>query len=146
MKIYPMIRNPFARLDYVTSDQELHQGPCIVFNVTVTGAGSAGLVAIHDGDNVVSPIKLNLGALANTSMSYSPAYGCIFERGIFVDVGTNMVASVLWLPLPMDYRKSMLLESIKVVLGEKQVHPMVAHLDEQSSTHRREEENGTGLG
>jgi len=145
MKIYPMVRNPFARLDYCTTDQELHQGPCIVFNVVVTGAGGAGLVAVHDGDNVVSPIKLNLGALNNTSMSYNPPYGVIFDRGIFVNVAANMQASVLWCPLPQDYRKSMLVESVKVELGEKQMHPMVAHKDAEGLTHRKFEQHGPGV-
>ena len=142
MKLYPMIRNPFSRLDYVIADEAIHTGPCIVFNITVTGKGSAGTISVHDGDNVVSPLKLVLAALNNTTFSYNPAYGCIFDRGIFIDINTNMVVSVLWAPLPMDYRKSMLVESIPVELGEKQVHPMGAHPDEETLTHRNYEKHG----
>lgn len=80
----------------ITGDQLVSRQAALVFGVwLVAGSGGAATAAVYDGESTNDDRKIDLSCVAtgHDNKRYNPpAY---FEKGIYVDVGSNVTSVVV---------------------------------------------------
>jgi len=81
---------------WCTVDQLVSPGPVFLLAVmlTSTGAGAAQ-VTIRNGHNTGGEVALVVSALANYTSPVSPVYPIYLDKGLFVDVGSNVLGALV---------------------------------------------------
>lgn len=89
---------PIANPSYTTVDRLINQGKTLFLGCIVNASADAGVITLYDGDNSDSgSVKMVIDAAAANANPVMPAFPVNFERGLYVDVGTNITGiCVLW--------------------------------------------------
>jgi len=92
----------FAVTEYVTGDGCICQSPCFLLNVTIcSDGGGAGTATIHNGHTAVAPPLIDLAVLQNQWQDFPIRHPIFFGRGLYVDVGDNVLSlTIHYLPVP----------------------------------------------
>jgi len=94
----PVILENYKKIGWrwCTNDQLISPGPVFLLAVmlTSTGAGAA-TVTIRNGHNTGDEIALVVSALANYTSPVSPVYPIYLDKGLFVDVGSNVAGALV---------------------------------------------------
>ena len=88
----------------ITADRIINEGATLFYGVIIEASADGGDVSIYEGMDALSGrLFSTLKALANDREIGAPGSPVFFDRGLFVDVGTNVTAvTVLWVPVPSD--------------------------------------------
>lgn len=87
----------------VKSDQLICKTRCLFGGIIVNASTDGGDVAVYNGNDAGSgDLFHTFQGLANESLPILLPNPVLFERGLFVDVGSNITnVTILWLPMPL---------------------------------------------
>lgn len=82
---------------YLTANEVVVRGPCLLVGVWVSGDGAVGDCQVYDGVSTNDPQKIHLEVLAGTSFNFIPPDPVLFKRGIYVVINAATTkVTVTW--------------------------------------------------
>jgi hypothetical protein len=69
------------------ADGILFKGRCVLLDAAIVATSDTATAAIYDGISTGGTLKKKLSAATLTSDGWWPTGGCLFESGIYVDLG-----------------------------------------------------------
>ena len=85
----------------ITQDGIINEGQSLVFGLKIEASADGGDVSLYEGlDTGSARLEGTYKALANDRKPFSFPAPIYFDRGIFVDIGSNVTAvTIYWLPV-----------------------------------------------
>jgi len=85
----------------VTQDTLINQGNTLVFGLSIEASADGGDVSLYEGmDNLSGRLHGTYKALANDRKPFGFPAPVYFDRGVYIDIGTNVTAvTIYWLPV-----------------------------------------------
>lgn len=88
----------------VTQDSIINEGQSVVYGLKIEASVDGGDVSLYEGlDASSGRLEGTYKALQNDRKPFGFPVGIYFDRGIYVDIGSNVTAvTIYWLPLRME--------------------------------------------
>lgn len=82
----------------ISADTLINHGSTLLTGVSFDVSVAGGQVDLYDGNDANSgSLKLRLTGTTNSPNSFTPASPILFDRGLYVDLGSNVTAvTILW--------------------------------------------------
>lgn len=75
---------------YVTADEIISTKGVRLFSIILTPSGGNAAITLYDGESTADPIISKITTLQYLSFLYNLDPGLVTERGLYVDIGSNV--------------------------------------------------------